>query len=445
MAKEEIIITDEYNQVLRGIERKEPIIFVTGRAGTGKSTLIELIQKKHESTLALVAPTGIAALNVEGQTIHSLFMFPADALNRHDLANRRCPNPELFKYLKMLVIDEISMVRADMLDNIDYCLRKWRGDPSPFGGVQIVMFGDLFQLPPIISKDERNDFYNQYGSPWFFDSNVIRHSGMSCVELTRTFRHKDEAFRDILNRVRENDDHRESVAILNRTCYRDFTGGERALTLCAYNKTADNINSNKLYALEGNEKKYKCKRKGKFTDKRLPAPEELVLKIGAQIMITKNTDYAVNGSLGKVVGLGQKSISVKLQHNNRLVHVNREKWEKKEYKVDDKGIKSESVGEYHQFPMKLAWAISIHKSQGITLDSVEIDLGRGAFVAGQTYVALSRCRTIEGIKLTNPLSMRDTRADQDVLAFYRKMRIKIKASSLPELDDASVAELKETA
>jgi ATP-dependent exoDNAse (exonuclease V) alpha subunit len=324
--------------------------------------------------------------------------------------------------LKLLIIDEISMVRADMLRNIDVCLRRWRRSNEPFGGVQILFFGDLLQLPPIVTEDEHDEYYSEFDSPWFFEAPVIRQFGMASVELTRTFRQSDEVFRDILNRIRENDDHRESVACLNRTCYRDFDKGEREIVLCGYNRTADNINENKLYTLEGEEKVYLGVKRGAFKGKRLPAPYELRLKVGAQVMITKNIENAVNGSLGTVHSLGDKVIFVRLKETGKCIEVNREVWEQQEFGSVDGVIEAQAVGDYAQFPLKLAWAISIHKSQGITLDSVEIDLGKGAFAPGQAYVALSRCKTLEEIKLVRPLSMKDVRADKDVLAFYDHLR-----------------------
>lgn len=422
MSESYIEITEEYQRVLDLIEAKTPITFVTGRAGTGKSTLISLIQDRYPNDHVLAAPTGIAALNIKGQTIHTLFGFPPVTLTLSALENRRCPNFDLFKHLTLLIIDEISMVRADMLRNIDVCLRRWRRSNEPFGGVQILFFGDLLQLPPIVTEDEHDDYYSEFDSPWFFEAPVIRQFGMASVELTRTFRQSDEVFRDILNRIRENDDHRESVACLNRTCYRDFDKGEREIVLCGYNKTADNINENKLYSLEGEEKVYLGVKRGAFKDKRLPAPYELRLKVGAQVMITKNIENAVNGSLGTVHSLGDKVILVRLKETGRCIEVNREVWEQQEFGSVDGVIEAQAVGDYTQFPLKLAWAISIHKSQGITLDSVEIDLGKGAFAPGQAYVALSRCKTLEEIKLVKPLSMKDVRADKDVLAFYDHLR-----------------------
>jgi len=422
MNKSTVQITDEYKRCLDAIEQGVPLIFVTGGGGTGKSTLIDLVKKKKKNVYAVVTPTGISALNVSGQTIHSFFGFPPKMMSNDEASNKRCPDIELFKKLDILIIDEISMVRADMLENMDICLRKWRRNNLPFGGLQVVMFGDLMQLPPVVSDADYDMYYSKYNSSWFFDAEVIRTNPMLTIELTKTFRQKDFEFSSMLNAIRMNENHRDAVAKLNRECYRDYKGEEQDLVLCSTNAIADGINEKKLAILLGESRSYQANIEGKFKENRLPAPERLTLKVGAQVMVTKNIGKAVNGTIGIVVSLQDNVIRILDKRTKKHLSITREIWEKSKYTLSDTGITQETIGEYEQFPLTLAWAITIHKSQSLTLNSVEINLGSGAFAAGMGYVAISRCTHIEGIRLTKPLRMGDVRADKEALAFYRGIK-----------------------
>ena len=414
------------NTVLKAIEAGAPFIFMTGRAGTGKSTFVRFLQRRYQEgrlNTAIVAPTGVAALNAGGQTIHSFFKFPprriipAEDIHKKDVT--------IIKKLDLLIIDEISMVRADLLDAIDYALRLWRGSKAPFGGVQLLVVGDLLQLPPIVKGDERTRFETEYRSPWFFDAQVfMKEVEVLTVELTEVHRQTDGGFIDLLNRIRVNEDHREAVAELNRDCFRDAAPMSTSLTLTATNSAADSINDGELEAIAADIVSYEGTTIGNFklTGDRLPSPNPLMLKIGARVMVTQNIPGAVNGSLATVLRLEKDAVTIELDVGGELRLI-RACWQQFEFVWSaEKGrIVPEVVGEYRQIPLMLGWAVTIHKSQGLTLDSVTVDLGRGAFAVGQTYVALSRCRDKGSLRLARPISMRDVMADTRVIEFQRSI------------------------
>ncbi|WP_342632606.1 AAA family ATPase [Marinobacter alkaliphilus] len=404
------------------------VIFLTGKAGTGKTTLTKEVMRTRGKHAALLAPTGIAGFNVGGQTINSFFGFSIGIYDMRDIPISECPNLELFRDLDLLVIDEISMVRADMLDRIDMALRSWRGVDKPFGGVQILLIGDCLQLSPVVSEDEREVFYQLYRLSWWFGSEVMQMVDFEALELTKSHRHPDPVFENILDHIRENRDHREYVAHLNRTCYRDIDPNfQPDLVLTCTNNQADRVNSDHFNSINAPLKTYKANLHGSMSGAgRLPSPEVLSLKVGLQVMITKNIAGAVNGSIGHIVALHDDEVTIKLVRSEQVLRIGRSTWEKVAHKLSQTGIESRVVGEYEQIPLTIGKAVTIHKSQGLTLDAVEIDLGSGAFAAGQTYVALSRCRTIAGIKLTRPIAMKDVRADNNILNFYSFIRDKLR-------------------
>lgn len=407
-------------------DRSYPFVFLTGGAGSGKTSLIKLIIQSTKNAV-LTATTGIAAMNIGGQTLHSLFRLGAKLMLKAELSKHKCPNQALFDALEILVIDEISMLRADLLDAIDQLLRTWRQKNVPFGGVMVIGCGDLLQLPPVIGRDEAEVYFRMYPSPWFFYSHVMAEVDSKMIELTKLYRQQDPVFLDALKRIRENNNHRDSVALINRNCFRDISPDFRPeLILCARNDRADHINKSHLDAITGDAKTYTGEVTGNINIRsRLPAPMELVLKVGCRVMVTKNIDGAVNGQLGTVKTLHLESVEVELDTGVTL-DIEKAEWEQVKYRLD--GMTGEIITDsgkdsYKQIPLCLGFAVSIHKSQGLTLNSVLIDLGENkAFASGMTYTALSRCKSIDGIKLARPISMGDVLTDRNILAFYEAIR-----------------------
>jgi len=433
MKNDEVIITPEYKECFQAIENKEPFVFVSGKAGVGKSVLIKYLKNNVKNkNVAVIAPTGVAAINVEGQTVHSFFGFGIDILTTDNVGAAKGKKIDVLKNLDMLIIDEISMVRSDLMDAIDTKLKKTRGNEDPFGGVQVIGVGDLFQLSPVVKEDERPYFEVNYETEYFFSATCFNNMKFKSIILDNVFRQKDQEFIDILNKIRVNEDHRNSVAKINRACYGingEFKDIERDITLTARNTRADEINNIELGKLPGNVSSYEATIKGNFRVK-MVTPEILNLKKGAQVMFTKNNGKKwVNGTLGEVVSIGSEAIRVKIKDTGSIEEVKRETWEIKKYEYDHKAnkLKEEASGEFKQFPLTLAWALTVHKSQGLTLDSIKIDLGGSgkAFATGQAYVALSRCKTLEGISLEDPLSMNDVKTDQRVVDFYNKINAEI--------------------
>lgn len=417
-------ITDEFQRAFDLIAAGEPFVFVTGRAGTGKSTFISLLKKRLKS-YAVVAPTGVAALNVGGQTIHSFFKFPPRPIELSSI--RPVRNRIAYQALRTLIIDEISMVRADLLDAIDTFLRH-NGSKlnTPFGGVQVVVVGDLFQLPPIVATPEEQAFIeNAYRSPFFFRANCVTQVPFKTVEFTRVFRQTDDDFVRILNHVREGQSLEESLGTLQSRAMPMPEDGAQRIVLCATNGVADGINDQKLKQLTGPSHSYAGTITGEFRIEinKLPVPMNLELKEGAQVMFVKNDKEKrwVNGTLGVVARCNPASVDVDVEtpFGARRFSVSREKWETFEYRYNftENSVVAHEVGRYEQIPLIPAWAVTIHKSQGKTFDTVHIDLGRGAFAEGQVYVALSRCRTLAGVTIARPITLSDIRLHEDVRAF----------------------------
>lgn len=429
---EGLLLTHEFEYALDRFESGEHL-FITGRAGTGKSTLLNLIKRTTRRSIAVVAPTGVAALNVRGQTIHSFFGFPGKLLTRKDIRKRS--NRYLYQKLDTLIIDEVSMVRADFLDRIDEFLRLNRERVTePFGGVQIVMFGDLFQLPPVVASDiERALFQGDmktYESPYFFDAKVWTDDvEMEMLELNIVFRQKARQFVRLLDAVREGHFDFDDLMDLNtRNVSEDEFGEEPAITLSSTNRLADAINQRELLRLSAKPVRYVGSLSGNFDSRNLPTELALALKPGAQVMFVRNDSEKrfVNGSIGVVTEAKAEKLVVHVEEDGKAhdIVVTQETWENIRYSVDERTgkITDDVTGTFKQFPLKLAWAITIHKSQGKTFERMTLDLGRGAFECGQTYVALSRCRTLEGIRLANPLRGRDILVDERVKDWYEQHR-----------------------
>lgn len=420
-------LSDDFKYALDAIEKEGKNLFITGRAGTGKSTLLQLFRNTTKKKVVVVAPTGVAALNVKGQTIHSFFGFPPRPLSKKDIKKRR--NRSLYKKMEVLVIDEISMVRADLLDNIDYFLRINRENHLPFGGVQVVFFGDLFQLPPIVATEiEAMLFQLQYESPYFFSALVLQEQVLEMIELRKVYRQESRYFLRLLEAIRLNQIDYEDLEDLNQRHLPNFRSEDFYITLSARNATVDHINTKELGQIPLPEQIYHASIKGNFKPNLFPTEAALKLKLTAQVMFIRNDPKKqfVNGTIGKITKLEDNLITVLVEEQagqRKYIEVERAEWEIVKYvesKEDPNKIDTEVIGSFQQFPLKLAWAITIHKSQGKTFDKVIIDLGRGAFEHGQTYVALSRCRTLEGIVLKQPIRQRDILTDDRVVEFYEQ-------------------------
>jgi len=428
--KKPLELNEDFKYTLDIIEKSRRNVFITGRAGTGKSTLLQLFRNTTRKKTVVLAPTGVAALNVKGQTIHSFFNFPGKPLHRKDIRRRK--NHKLYKNIDVLIIDEISMVRADLLDNIDYFLRVNRDNViDPFGGVQVVFFGDLFQLPPIVSSDaEKALFESFYDTPYFFSAKVYGDDfQMETIELRKTYRQESRHFLRLLEAVRLNQLDYDDLEDLNDRYDPDFESDDLYITLSPRNAVVDQINQRALKKLHELPVSFMATVTGKFNPKLFPTEPVLQLKLGAQVMFVKNDPKRrfVNGTIGKVIKLDQDNIRVLIEDKNGTKHIDVERleWEIQHYKVDKEDqtkIESETVGTFKQYPLKLAWGITIHKSQGKTFDKVIIDLGRGAFEHGQTYVALSRCRTLEGIVLKAQIRPRDIIVDDRIIDYYESQR-----------------------
>lgn len=428
IGKEPLELNGDFQYALDQIESKGRSMFITGRAGTGKSTLLQLFRNTTRKKTVVLAPTGIAALNVKGQTIHSFFGFPPRPLARSEINKRR--NRRLYKNLDVMIIDEISMVRADLLDNIDYFLRLNRDNPQPFGGVQVVFFGDLFQLPPVVaSRAEAMLFQLQYDSPYFFSAAVFEQDfKIEMLELRKVYRQENRRFLRLLDAVRLNQVDYDDLEELNDRYLPGFEPQEFYITLSARNARVDNINRRRLADIPLTERLYQAQISGQFKPSQFPTEAVLKLKLSAQVMFIKNDPDRrfVNGSLGKIAQLNDHSVIVKMENAQgqiREIEVEPVEWEILKYKPSDKDptqIDTETLGTFKQLPLKLAWAVTIHKAQGKTFDKVIIDLGKGAFEHGQTYVALSRCRTLEGIVLRQRLQTRDILTDERIVEFYER-------------------------
>ncbi|MGE4350924.1 MAG: AAA family ATPase [Bdellovibrionales bacterium] len=421
-------ITPDFQAALDKMESDVPCLFVTGKAGTGKSTLLSHFVRTTKKEPVILAPTGVAALNVKGQTIHSFFNFYVDVTPQSIRTKKTKPrNAKLYRKLKTIVIDEISMVRADMLDCIDAFLRLYGPDPAqPFGGVQMIFIGDLYQLPPVVTSQEKELFSDYYKTPFFFSAKVMEEVPLQAIQLEKVYRQKDQGFLDLLNKIRNAALETADIQKLNE---RFFPSGKPPkdaffINLTTTNRRADEINEEHLAALSGKLLSSQAEVGGQFSKEYFPTAPELSFKIGAQIMMLNNDSAKrwVNGSIGVIEALrtdeeGQDYLEVHLNDEEGTVDVYPYTWEVYRFVVEGAEIVSEPVGTFTQFPFRLAWAVTIHKSQGKTFDHVLIDLGRGTFVAGQMYVALSRCTSFEGIILKTPVGRRHIRTDDRIFAF----------------------------
>ena len=423
--RESIEVNAQLQAAFDAVAASRPILFVTGGAGTGKSTFIrELRERFPDKQSVVLAPTGVAALNAGGQTIHSFCQLPLRPYLPGDA--REAEEPELVKALDMVIIDEISMVRADILDGVDAFLRLNRQSQQPFGGVQMVLVGDLFQLPPVVTPADRESITTRYATPQFFSAHALRGLKFFPVELEIVYRQRDASFAEMLAKIRDGEGAGDAVRQLNEHCVGRALMGQH-LILVPTRKAAAAENDARLAELPGPERVYTARREGTFEtapDDRLPAPPRLALRKGAQVMFVRNDPERrwVNGTLGIVKGLHDKDVLVRLDDGSSF-EVERIEWQDVRYALnEEKRIVEEVAGTYEQFPLMPAWAVTIHKAQGLTLARVMVDLDRGAFAEGQVYVALSRCQTLEGLSLRRPVRLAEVRCSESARAFYAKMR-----------------------
>ena len=413
-------------------------VFLTGKAGTGKTTFLKYIKQHTNKQTAVVAPTGVAAINAGGVTIHSFFQLPFtpyipqtqgfasndEMLDKHHLLGRIKINRdrrEVFQKLELLIIDEISMVRCDVIDAIDVVLRSFRNRHNePFGGVQVLYIGDMFQLPPVAGEGEWNILSRFYHSPYFFDSKVVKENPPVYVELNKIYRQNEKSFIDILNKVRNNEMDFEAFEKLHERYEPEFSvpKHERYVVLTTHNNKADAINAAELSKLKGESRVYEAEIGGDFSDKTYPAEAALQLKIGAQVMFIKNDPEKrfFNGKIGEVTRMEDSAVFVKCGEDETEIEVKPEKWNNIRYTLNNDSVDEDVIGWFKQMPLRYAWAITIHKSQGLTFEKAIIDAG-SSFASGQVYVALSRCTTLNGIVLKSKLTPYNLRTDARIVEF----------------------------
>lgn len=410
------------------VDTTNTIVFLTGKAGTGKTTFLRQARQTSSKKLAIIAPTGVAAINAGGMTIHSLFQLPFGPLLPH-MAERpeisyNAEKRALLQSLELLIIDEISMVRPDVLDQVDLILRNVRGSNHPFGGVQLLLIGDLAQLSPIIREDEWSLLRPYYSTPYFFSSLVLQKADYVRIELDQVYRQSDPTFVNILNEMRDQTLSEQSLVKLNERYRPNFrpNAGDGYITLTTHNKHAQAINQEWLDELDTLETEYKATIRGEFPSDAYPTDTTLKLKVGAQVMFVKNDSSAekkyYNGKIGTVTNLTAGSVTVEAA--GQSIEVQALEWTNVKYQADeDEQISEQNAGSFAQIPLKTAWAITVHKSQGLTFDKAIIDVS-AAFTHGQAYVALSRCRSLEGLVLLKPISAHNIIGDRSVSAFNQQ-------------------------
>ncbi len=444
MKTRKIEINEDFKKALDLLEHTRRNVFVTGRAGTGKSTLLDYFRQSTSKNVVVLAPTGVAAVNIAGQTIHSFFRFKPDITLQKVRPMKTEKARKLYREIEIIIIDEISMVRPDLLDCVDKFLRlNGKNKDVPFGGIQMAFFGDLYQLPPVVTYRERGVFASEYKGNYFFDAKVFSLGGfeMEFMELNKIYRQTEELFIGLLNSIRNNTVTEEQIQRLNSRLQKGAraTGGENSVYLTTTNKLAADINEERLSRIKSRFYSYRGRIEGEFSKEYFPAELELKIKPGAQVMFLNNdrTGRWINGTIGRVEKIREKDgegavIEVRLPEGEvEEVHPNI--WEVFHFSYNEKSacIESDIVGRFIQYPLKLAWAVTIHKSQGKTFDNVILDISGGVFACGQIYVALSRCRTFEGITLTRPIEKKHIFVDRKIMNFLTNFQYGIAEKKLP--------------
>lgn len=437
----------ELDYAWRFVETTGVSIFLTGKAGTGKTTFLRSLKERSRKTMIVVAPTGVAAINAGGVTVHSFFQLPftpfipgMEVKDRYRFSKEKI---KIIRALDLLVIDEISMVRSDLLDAIDTVLRRYCGNSEPFGGVQLLMIGDLQQLVPVVTPEEERLLRGYYDTPFFFGSHALSQTDYVTIQLNKVYRQQDTTFINLLNAVRTNRVTSSDLQNLNRRVNPDFNPPEGSdyIRLTTHNVMADDYNRTKLLLLTSPERRYKADMSGTFPEFLYPTDLELTLKVGAQVMFIKNDPEHrfYNGKIGHVTELASDKIRVRCAGEETSIEVERSQWENTKYSVNEETqeIVSEVQGSFTQFPLRLAWAITIHKSQGLTFEHAIIDAGR-SFAPGQVYVALSRCRSLGGIVLATPITHQSILSDSRVESYIARQEADAQRSiaRLPEIEDA---------
>ena len=424
---EGINILPEYELVKSALSLEEQeLIFVSGEAGTGKSTFINWLVSEV-NLCALVAPTAVAAINILGSTIHSLFGLPPKHIDPEYEYTISAKSRVVMENLSCLIIDEISMVSPNLLDAMSNILKRVRKSSDPFGGINVIMVGDLYQLPPIVKSEEESIYFNhRYKSKFFFSADVFKNITPFPIQLEKVMRQSDEKLIAALADVRTGNDCINAVEYFNVNCeIVEHDPSAECITLVPTNALARQINMNHLESIPAEKMTYTANVEGRIqADKwNMLVPDVLHLKAGAQVLMLNNTDDWINGDIGTVVGLENDMVRVRLARTDKVVRVKRYTWFKIEYQYNYelKKIEEIVVASFEQYPLTLGWAITIHKSQGMTFDKYVLDMGRGAFTDGQLYVALSRARSIESIKLVNPINIQDVKVNIDVKKFYERL------------------------
>jgi ATP-dependent exoDNAse (exonuclease V) alpha subunit len=433
--------TPEFEEALQKMENGKAFVFITGRAGTGKSTLLRYFVEQGRIKAPVLAPTGVAALNVQGETIHRFFKIPPACdleTARMEAENRK--KPEIYRQIQALIIDELSMLRADLLDAMDVFLQVIREDKRPFGGVRLIGIGDLFQLPPVVTTSDQNEFSQKYKTPYFFSSEAygrLHNAGqIDFIELTKIYRQKDQEFIDLLNAIREREISETQLAHLNSRII-NTPPPEDSIVLTPTNEAADSLNQSKMGKICMPIHVFDGEVEGKFQEKDMPTDLCLGLKVGARVMCVANdlNHKFVNGSLGWIKSFseieGERTVLVQLDDAKEPIAIAPYTWKIQRTKFNRRtgNLEQKSVGSFKQIPLRLAWAVTIHKSQGKSFDKVTLDLGRGAFAAGQIYVALSRCRTLEGLSLIKPITKWQLKPNDHVNYFFDNV-----LNQIPELE-----------
>jgi ATP-dependent exoDNAse (exonuclease V) alpha subunit len=419
-----LVLDQIQQQLFDDIENGDENYHIEGQAGTGKSTFIKYFKAYSRKKVCIVSPTNISAVNIGGSTIHSMFRLPLSNILLPKELTLNTRTKSVMKKIDTLIIDEVSMVRPDILDAIDLLAKEARKDSKPFGGLQVVMVGDLCQLPPIIRADVMDIFKNLYGfrSPYIFDSDSYKEAEFYKIILNRIYRQTDKQLMENLNNIRNYTDIKRTISYFNSAKFTDPKLFDTAITLAPYRKVVEILNTKKLNAIPGPQRSYSATVTGSFVNREAPSPFHLILKVGALVIFTRNfSTEVVNGSSGIIEELGDDYINVKLLNQNKVISVETVTWEQMEYKYDSKTktIEEKVVGTFTQFPLQLGYALTIHKAQGKTLDKVIINIDRGAFSHGQLYVALSRTRTKSDMHIEPSIAIEDVIIDQRVADFLQ--------------------------